>query len=166
MMMISKKMADRLNLQVNHEHHNAWSYLAMAYWFETAGLKVFAKFFHRQAEEEREHGEKIARYLLDQGAPVTLTALESPRTAYKSPLEAVETFVQLEVKTTKLVHEIADLAIKENDHATRKFIDWKVEEQVEEVASANDLLAMVKLAGSEGQLFMLESRVHLMMEGK
>ena len=67
-MMISAKMAARLNKQVIHEHHNYWSYLAMGYWFESNGLKVFAKFFFKQASEEKEHAEKIAKYLLDQGA--------------------------------------------------------------------------------------------------
>jgi ferritin len=163
-MMISPKMAARLNKQVIHEHHNAWSYLAMAYWFETAGLKVFAKFFSKQAEEERGHAEKISKYLIDQGAEVTLTELDKPKTAYKNALDACQTFVQLEIKTTKMVHEVVDMAIKEGDHATRDFIDWKVAEQVEEVATANELLGMVKLAGSPGQILMLEGRVWQMME--
>lgn len=163
-MMISSKMAARLNKQITHEHHNAWSYTAMGYWFESNGLKVFAKFFHKQAGEEREHAEKIAKYLLDQGAEVVLTALDKPKTSYKSPLEACQEFVRLEVVTTKMVHEIVDMATKERDHATRDFIDWKVSEQVEEVASANELLGMVKLAGTPGQILMLEGRVWQMME--
>jgi ferritin len=159
-MMISQKMAARLNKQVIHEHHNAWSYLAMAYWFESIGLKVFAKFFYKQAGE----AEKIAKYLLDQGAEVVLTNLEKPKTTFKNALDATETFVQLEIKTTKMVHEIVDMAVKENDHATAVFIDWKVAEQVEEVASANELHGMVKMAGTPGQLLMLEGRVWQMIE--
>lgn len=163
-MMISAKMAARLNKQVIHEHHNYWSYLAMGYWFETQGLKVFAKFFFKQAEEEKGHAEKIAKYLLDQGAEVVLTSLDKPKTSYKNALDACQDFVKLEVVTTKMVHEIVDMAQKEGDHATREFIDWKVGEQVEEVASANDLLNMVKLAGTPGQILMLEGRVWQMME--
>lgn len=163
-MMISQKMAARLNKQVIHEHHNSWSYLAMAYWFESAGLKVFAKFFFKQSEEECEHAEKIAKYLLDQGADVVLTELDKPKTSYKNALDACETFVQLEIKTTKMVSEIVDMAAKEGDHATRQFIDWKVGEQVEEVATANELLSMVKLAGTPGQILMLEGRVWQMIE--
>ncbi len=163
-MMISAKMAARLNKQVVHEHHNYWSYLAMGYWFETQGLKVFAKFFFKQGEEEKGHAEKIAKYLLDQGAEVVLTSLDKPKTSYKNALDACQEFVKLEVVTTKMVHEIVDMAQKEGDHATREFIDWKVGEQVEEVASANDLLNMVKLAGTPGQILMLEGRVWQMME--
>lgn len=163
-MMISKKMADRLNVQVNHEFENERSYLATAYWFESAGLKVFAKFFFRQAGEEREHAEKIAKYILDQGADVILGSVAPAQVTYKSAKEAIETFVKLEVKTTKMVHEIVDMAIKEKDYATHDFINWKVSEQVEEVASANELLGMVKLTETPGQLLMLEGRVWQMMQ--
>lgn len=165
-MMISKNMAKRLNEQVNHEHHNAWSYLAMAYWFETQGLKVFAKYFFKQSDEERGHAAKIARYLLDQGAEVKLSSPPQPVSAFKTTKLAIEAFVQHEVRTTKQVHEIVDLAIKENDHATRNFIDWKVAEQVEEVASATELNQMVKMAETPGQLFMLENRLWYMLEKK
>ncbi len=163
-MMISKKMAARLNEQVNHEFFNAWTYFSMAYWFENEGLTVFAKFFQKQAEEEQGHGKKIAKYLIDQGAHVRLAALPAPVVDYKTAKQVVEAFVEHEVKTTKMVHEVIDLAIKENDHATRNFIDWKVDEQVEEVASANELLNMVRHAETPGQLMMLEGRVYHMLE--
>jgi len=163
-MMISQKMAARLNTQVMHEHFNSWSYMAIAYWFEKEGLKVFAKFFHKQADEECGHAEKIAKYLLDQGAAVVLAELDKPKTTFKNAKEAVEYFVQVEIKTTKMVHEIVDMATKEGDHATRDFIDWKVSEQVEEVATANELASMVKLTESKGQLLMLEGRVWQMIE--
>lgn len=163
-MMISKKMAARLNEQVNHEFFNAWTYFSMAYWFENEGLTVFAKFFQKQAEEEQGHGKKIAKYLIDQGAHVRLAALPAPVVDYKNAKQVVEAFVEHEIKTTKMVHEVVDLAIKENDHATRNFIDWKVDEQVEEVASANELLNMVRHAETPGQLMMLEGRVYHMLE--
>jgi len=165
-MMISEKVAARLNEQVNHEFYNAWSYLAMAYWFETLGLRIFAKYFFKQSDEERGHGAKIAQYLVDQGAQVRLGSPKQPTIDYKTAKEAIEAFVHQEIITTRQVHEIVDLAIAEKDHATRKFIDWKVEEQVEEVASANELLAMVKMADTTGQLFMLENRLWHMLEEK
>jgi ferritin len=164
-MMISEKMAARLNKQVAHEFHNFWTYKAFGYWFESNNLPVFAKFFFKQAEEEKGHGEKIAKYLIDQGAEVKLTALEAPHSGYKSAKEATELFVKVEVETTKMVHEIAKMADDENDFATRKFIDWKVEEQVEEVATANEIHSMVKYAETPGQLMMLEGRVARLFGG-
>ena len=93
-----------------------------------------------------------------------MTELDKPKTSFKNALDACESFVQVEIKTTKMVHEIVDMATKEGDHATRDFIDWKISEQVEEVATANQLLSMVKLAGTPGQILMLEGRVWQMME--
>lgn len=166
-MMISEKMASRLNQQVNHEYFNAWSYLAVAYWFEEQGLKVFAKYFFRQSDEERGHGAKIAQYLVDQGVHVKLGVIPQAKTDFHSAKEAIEDFVQHEIRTTKQVHEIVQMATDEKDHATRNFIDWKVAEQVEEVASATELLAMVKMADTPGQLFMLENRLwHILNEKK
>ena len=162
--MISKTMATRLNAQVNHEFANERSYLATGYWFESNNLKVFAKFFFKQALEERSHATKIAQFLIDVGAYVKLDGVAPETTAFSSARAAVEAFVNTEITTTKLVYEIVDMAIKENDHSTREFIGWKVTEQVEEVALANELLGMVKLAEAPGQLLMLEGRVYQLME--
>ncbi|PWB76172.1 ferritin [candidate division GN15 bacterium] len=163
-MMISKEMAARLNVQVNHEFENERSYLAMAYWFESIGLKVFAKFFFKQAGEERGHGEKIAKYLIDQGAEVVLGSVAPVQVSFKSAKEAAELFVKVEVKTTTMVHEIVEMAVREKDYATHDFINWKVGEQVEEVATANEVLGMVKIAETPGQLLMLEGRIWQMIE--
>lgn len=158
-MMISEKMAKRLNEQVNHEFYSSWIYRAMAYWLDSAGFKGFAFWFHAQATEEQGHATKIASYILEQGAEVKLEAIEAPKTKYSSVQEVVEAAVAHEKLVTKQVHEIADLAISENDHATRKFIDWKVEEQVEEVSTISDILEWVKMAQTPGQLLMLQGQL-------
>ncbi len=163
-MMIDKKMADRLNEQVNNELYNAMSYLSMAYWFEAQGLKVFAKFFFKQSDEEREHSAKIAQYLLDQGGEVKITTIKGPETDFKSAKDAVKSFLHHEEVTTKQVHEITKLAYDLEDYATREFIDWKVAEQVEEVASASELLQMVNMTDNPGQLLMLENRLWHMIQ--
>lgn len=158
-MMISEKMAQRLNEQVKNEYFAFWSYQAMAYALETMGHKGFAGWFTAQAKEEMGHATKIAGYLLDQGCEVKLQALPAPKTEYKSVQEVVEAALQHELNVTKQVHEIYAMAESEKDYATRKFIDWKVEEQVEEVSSMTNLLDMVKMCETKGQLFMLESRL-------
>ena len=158
-MMISEKMATRLNEQVKNEYFAFWSYQAMAYSLETMGYKGFANWFYAQAKEEMGHASKIANYMLDQGAEVKLLALPQPKVDYKSVQEVVEAALQHELNVTKQVHEIATMAEADKDFATRKFIDWKVEEQVEEVSSMNNLLDMVKMCETKGQLFMLEGRL-------
>ncbi|MEW6051842.1 MAG: ferritin [Candidatus Zixiibacteriota bacterium] len=163
-MMISQKVAARLNEQVKHEFYSSWAYMAMAYSFETMGLPIFAKWFYRQAGEEREHAEKIARYLLDQGAEVVLTALPEPKTKYTTAQEIIEAALEHEKLVTRQIHEIAELALAEKDQATYHFNGWFVGEQVEEVASVMEILNMVKLASTPGQLLQLEGRIYQMME--
>ena len=165
-MMISKKVADKLNEQVKNEFFANWTYQSMAYAFESMGLKIFAKWFFKQAEEEREHAEKIAQYLLDQGAEVKLTALDAPQTSFKSAEEIVAGAVAHEKQVTQNINDLVELARSENDYATENFLQWFVAEQVEEVASTTELLDMVKMAQGPGQLFMLENRLWHMVENK
>ncbi len=165
-MMISKSMAKALNGQVKEEFFASWTYMAMGYAFESMNLKVFAQWFYKQAQEEKTHAEKIAQYILDQGAEVKLTALDAPKTEYKSAEEIVGAAVQHEIKVTKMINKLVDLARKENDHATDNFLQWFVQEQVEEVASTTELHDMVKMATGPGQLFMLENRLYHVVESK
>ena len=159
-MMISEKIANRLNEQVNNEFYSSWIYRAMAYWLDNAGYKGFAGWFFAQAAEEQGHATKIASYLSEQGAQVKLGPIAQPKIDYKSVQEIIEAALEHEKLVTKQVHEIADMAIAENDHATRKFIDWKVEEQVEEVSTVSDILGWVKMAQTPGQLLMLQSQLY------
>ena len=165
-MMIPQKVADRLNEQVNHEYFASWTYTAMAYALESMELKTFAKWFFLQAAEERGHAEKIANYLLEQGAKVTLKSLTAPQTSYASVQEIVEKALEHEKEVTGQVHEILALSRSENDPATENFIGWKVAEQVEEVASVEYLLTLTKTASSQKDLFMLEGKVGKLIAAK
>ncbi|MDD3731562.1 MAG: ferritin [candidate division Zixibacteria bacterium] len=158
-MMISKKMADRLNEQVNNEFYAKWAYLAMAFSFESMNLKGFADWFFKQAEEEQGHAMKIANYILDQGGEVKLSNLPQPKTEYNSAEEIIQAGLEHELKVTRQVHEIAKMAEDEGDLATRNFISWKIEEQVEEVASMTHLLEIVKMAQTPGRLLMLQNQL-------
>ncbi|MFQ6009317.1 MAG: ferritin, partial [Candidatus Zixiibacteriota bacterium] len=134
--------------------------------FESMNLKVFAQWFYLQAKEEQEHAMKIAKYLLDQGAEVKLQALPEPKTSYGSAEEICQAAVDHELLVTKMIHDLVDTARSENDTATQVFLNWFVEEQVEEVASVKELLDMVKLAKTPGQILMLEGRVWRMVEAR
>lgn len=163
-MMISKKMANKLNEQIKAEQHSGWIYQAMAYSFEDMNLSVFAKWFYKQASEEQRHAQKIAKYLVDQGAKVVLTEIPAPKTDYKSAEEICLTAVNHEKKVTKMIHDLWDAANKESDKATMSFLGWFIDEQVEEVATTTELYEMVKLAKTPGQIMMLEGRVWRMVE--
>jgi ferritin len=158
-MMISKKMAAALNEQVKNEFFAYWTYLQMSYTFNAMGLKVFSTWYNQQALEEQAHAMKIAHYLLDQGAKVQLLSLDQPKADYKSAEEVVQAALDHEIKVTKQINDLASLAREEHDHATENFLQFYVQEQVEEVATATELLDLVKMSDSTGQLLMLENRI-------
>ncbi|MEE8575958.1 MAG: ferritin [candidate division Zixibacteria bacterium] len=164
-MMISKAMAKKLNDQINNEFASFWIYQQMGYAFDEMGLPIFAKFLYKQAGEEREHGEKIGKYLLDQGCDVKLAALPKPKGNYKSAADILTEAYNHEKKITDDWNKIADLAVREKDHASRVLADWFIEEQVEEVSTMAEVLGMVKMAKTDGQILMLEGRLYRMIQG-
>lgn len=158
-MMIPQKVAERLNEQVNHEYFASWTYTAMGWALEHMNLRLFAKWFFLQANEERGHAEKIANYLLEQGGAIKLKPLLEPKSDYKSVEEIFQAALGHEKMVTKQVHEILALSRSENDPATENFISWKVGEQVEEVSSVEYILSIVKTAASPRDLFVLEGKI-------
>ena len=158
-MMVSEKMATALNNQVKNEFFAYWTYLQMSYSFNSMGLTVFSKWYHEQAMEEQGHAMKIADYLLDQGAKVELLSLDKPKADYKSAEEVVQAALDHEIMVTRQINALASLAREEHDYATENFLQYYVQEQVEEVATATELLDLVKMSDSTGQLLMLENRI-------
>jgi ferritin len=158
-MMISQKMVDRLNQQITNETWSAWIYMAMGYKAEAMNLKVFAQWFFAQAGEEREHAEKFAQYILDQGGEVLLDAIPAVRTDYKTIQEMTEHTLEHEKIVTAQCQEIFKMARDEGDIATESFMTWFINEQVEEVASAQDLVDLAAHAETRGQLMMVENRL-------
>lgn len=157
-MMISKDMVAGLNGQIANEMSASHKYLAMAYCFEGMGLKVFARRFMEQAEEERGHALKIAKYILDVGGKVALDAVDKPRGDYKNAREIIQGAVDSELTVTRQINDLMAQAEKEKDYATRSFLKWFVDEQVEEVSTMSELLQWVTLAG-EQNVFQVESRL-------
>ncbi len=159
-MLIPQAVADKLNAQVKEEFFSYWTYLQMAYKLHEMGLHGFAKWFDKQAGEEMAHATKIAHYLVEVGAPVKLGTLETPKADYKSVKEIVETALEHEKKITRLINECADVAEKANDRATANFLAWFIDEQIEEVATAQKLLDLVSAAGDQRiHLLMIEGRI-------
>ncbi len=161
-MLTPKPVVEKLNKQIANELHAAHNYMAMACKFDEMGLKVLAQWFFRQGEEEREHGKRILKYLLDVGAEVRLQGIEAPSGDMSSPVSCVQTALDQEIAVTKQIHDLVALAEEHKDYATRSFLSWFVDEQVEEVATMTELLQMLKLAG-EQHLLQVEGRVARML---
>ena len=156
-MAVSKAMNARLNDQITNEFYSAQVYLAMACMFEEMGLKMLAAFFRKQAGEEREHGMKFVKFIPDVEGTVKLQAIPQPPGKYKSVTAAIEAALEHERKVTDQINQIMALAETEKDYATRAFINWFVDEQVEEVNTQLQLLQVAKIAGE--RLLQLEAYV-------
>ncbi|HRR34927.1 MAG TPA: ferritin [Kiritimatiellia bacterium] len=155
--MISKKMAKAINTQINREFYSAFLYLAMANDAMDKGFKGAANWLTIQFKEEQEHAMKFAAYLQDQGAKVELAALAAPKTEWKDLLAMFQDALAHEKKVTAWICEINDLAIAEKDYATQNMLRWFIDEQVEEEASATDVIWMLEMSsGSKGALFMAD----------
>ncbi|MFH2059341.1 MAG: ferritin [Pseudomonadota bacterium] len=158
--MISQKLQDAINYQINRELYSEYYYLSMASYFNSVGLSGFENFFLVQVEEERFHAMKMYHFLNERGARVRLQAIEAPKTDFTSPLEVFELAYEHEQLVSKLINNLMDLAIKENDHAAKNHIDWFVAEQVEEEASMDTILNKLKLINGEGHgLLMMDNEL-------
>jgi len=158
--MLSEKMVNVLNEQINKEMYSAYLYMSMSAYSTYIGLKGFANWFMIQYQEEMIHAMKIYDYVNDQGAQVKLMAIEKSPTEFESPMDMFEKTLEHEKFVTKSINDLVDLAIKENDHATQIFLQWFVTEQIEEEANDNDIIAKLKLAGKEGNgLFMIDKEL-------
>ena len=156
-MAVSGTMVKQLNAQIAAEFAASHAYLAMSCELGSMGLKVLSSFFAKQVEEERDHALKIIKYLQEVGGTVCLEAVEKPRDAYGDLTAIAEAALKSEEHVTKLIHDLVELAETEKDYPTRSFLNWFVDEQVEEVATMTELVQMVKLAGNN--LLQLESRI-------
>lgn len=158
--MISKKLEDAINYQINRELFSEYYYLSMASYFNSVGLSGFENFFLVQVEEERFHAMKMYRFLNEKGGQVKLAAIEAPKTEFNSAQEVFELAYEHEKLVSKLINDLMDLAIAENDHAARNHLNWFVEEQVEEEDSMETILNKLKLIKGEGHgLLMLDNEL-------
>lgn len=158
--MLSNKMADALNNQINKEMYSAYLYLSMSAYTEFIGLKGFANWFYIQYQEEMVHAMRIYNYILDQGSQVKLMAIKEPQTEFGSPLEMFEQTLEHEKYVTQSINDLVELAIEQKDHATQIFLQWYVTEQVEEEGNDNEIIDKLKLAGKEGGgLFMIDKEL-------
>ena len=155
--MVSVKMGEALNKQLNAELYSGYLYLGMAAYFEDADLEGFANWMRVQVQEELSHGMKFYDYIVQRGARVNLSEIEKPQFQWDSPVAVFEHVLSHEKTVSGLINDLVDLAIKEGDHPTNNFLQWFVAEQVEEEESANTALNKVKLASdSSNGLFLVD----------
>ncbi len=155
--MLSDKMQDALNGQLNAELYSSYLYLSMNAYFKSVNLDGFANWMYYQAQEELTHSLKFYDFINQRGGKVSLLQVEAPPTDWDSPLAVFEATLEHEQKVTGLINELVELALSEHDHATNIFLQWFVSEQVEEEESVTGVLEQLKLMGeAKGGLFMID----------
>jgi ferritin len=148
--MLSPKIQDALNKQINAELFSSYLYLSMAAHFEAEDLKGMAHWMRLQAGEENGHAMRIFDFINDRSGRVALSAIEAPKAAWKSPLEAFEDAYEHERKITGMINDLMNLVGAERDGAGHDFLEWFVREQVEEEASVQLIVSQLKLVGESG----------------
>ena len=156
--MISKKMQDALIEQINAELYSAYLYLAMAAEFESQNLKGMASWREAQAKEETEHAKRFYDFVNDRGGRVTLKAIDAPPAEWKSPAAAFRVAYEHEQKVSAMIHNLVDIARSEKDKAAEVMLDWFVNEQVEEEATASEIAEKLeRIRESANGIFMLDN---------
>lgn len=155
--MVSKKMIDALNNHLNEEFYSSYLYLSMATYFEDKNLNGFASWFKMQSQEEWAHGMKIYEFINQTGGRVTLKAIKTPKTSWKSISDVFKETLAHEKYITGLINKLVGQAMQAKDYATNNFLQWFVNEQVEEEATVEEIMNKLKMIGDvKSGLFMLD----------
>lgn len=144
--MTSQKFVQQLNVQIGQEFSAHQQYVACAVYYDALTMPQMAAFFYRQALEEREHAMMMVQYLLDCAEPVQIPGAESPQTRFSDLVAPVQLAVDQEDHVSTQIAELTGIARTEGDFASDQFMQWFIKEQVEEVATMSDLLAVVTRA--------------------
>jgi len=155
--MIKKEVLDALNEQINAESYSAYMYLSMAAYFENMGLSGFANWMKVQYQEEAAHALKFFNYVTERGGKVVLKAVSQVPVEFNGILDVYEKTLVHETHVSDLINNLVNVAIAANDHASQSFLKWFIDEQVEEEANVEKILAMLKLINGQGDgIFMMD----------
>lgn len=141
--MPAARFTDQLNAQIGHELAAHNQYLACAVHYDALTMPQMAAFFYAQALEERDHALMMVQYLLDTDADVTIPGVEAPQSSFTDVVAPVQLALDQERRVTEQINGLLKIAREENDFASEQFMQWFIKEQVEEVATMSDLLAVV-----------------------
>ena len=153
-------MQDALNKQINEELGSSYIYLAMQAFFDKLGLEVFSKWMQTQVQEEIFHATNFYQHIVQRGGDVELFEIKKPEGNWQTVLDAFNDALKHEQHITKCINDLVDLAESEKDHATRSFLQWFVDEQVEEEDNVGGVVDKLKMAkDNSNSLLMLDKEL-------
>lgn len=158
--MLSEKLLNALNDQLNFEFESAHIYLAMAAYCADLDLDGFSNFFLVQAEEERFHAMKFYNFINEMDGRVTFKGMEEPQNEFESLLDVFKKALEHEKLVTKRIYNLMDLANEEKEHATISMLKWFIDEQVEEETTFKGLIKKLERLGENNHgIYMLDSEL-------
>ena len=158
--MLSKAVFNAMNEQITHEMASAYLYLSMSAYFESVNLPGFAHWMRIQFGEEQEHALKFFEYIHNRGNKVSLQPIPQVEVEFASPLEVFKKTLAHEQHVTSLINKIYKVAVAEDDVASQIFLQWFINEQVEEEKNASSILDLLeKMSGMEGLVYHIDHKV-------
>ena len=158
--MISVRLQDALNEQINNEFQAAYLYLSMSAYCETQSLGGFSHWLKLQYKEELEHGLKLFDFIIDRGGRVVLQSIQQPPVEFESVGAVMEMALEHERKVTAMIDSLYELALEERDYSAHVLLEWFVDEQVEEEKSLTEIIDHLKMVGDDGTgLLLMDSRL-------
>ena len=157
---MNKKVVEAITEQVNKELYSAYLYMAMEQYLEDQDMSGMASWMYQQALEEQFHARKMMKYLNSRGQKVVLKQVDEPKIEWASVKEVFDDVLEHEQFVTNSINDIQSVAVEVKDYATMNFLQWFIDEQVEEEEAATDLIKQLKLIGDNGYgLLMLDKEM-------
>lgn len=158
--MLSERLNQAFNKQIQNELNSAYIYMGMAAYFDSANLPGFANWMRVQAQEELFHAEKFYSFVYDRDGAVELFALDKPAVVYETPIAAFEAAYKHEQFISGTIHHLYQLAQEEGDYASRPLLHWFIDEQVEEESSAKEIVDQLEMIqGSKMGIYMMDKEM-------
>ena len=164
-MMIHSDLVKAFNEQIGHEFGASMQYVSIAAYFQRNQLTLLAKLFFDQAEEERQHAMKFVKYVLDTQGDLAIPAIPASQPSFASAEAAVKAALTWEQDVTRQITALMDLAVKHNDYLAQSFLQWFIDEQLEEVVKMNRLLNVIQRSGEKNLLMVEAYLVHIEKAG-
>lgn len=153
--MLSEKLVDAINEQIQFEYYSAFTYKAMQAYFENEDLTGMANWMNIQFQEELSHAEKMFRFICETGSKAKLMEIKTPRNEFNSVLEVFEETLEHEQEVTSRINKLMDFAQEEKNHSAQIFLQWFITEQIEEEANVSHIIAKLKRIGGDGRGLMM-----------
>jgi ferritin len=163
--LISRKLAKAFNEQIGHELGASLQYMSIAAHFNQRQLTLLSKLFFTQADEERLHAQKFVQYLLDTKGDLQIPSIPAPTPKFASAEAAVEAALSWEQNVTRQITTLMDVAVQENDYLAQSFLQWFIDEQLEEVVKMDRLVSIIKQSGEKNLLMVEAYLVHIEKAG-